>query len=63
MLGFSLPDVPNENWPLIFLALNGALLVFLALWWLATVTLSTPDAAQTDNPTVDEKQAPRKDDR
>ena len=61
MRGFRLPDFPNGDWPLIFLAVDGALLAFLALWWLAKVTLSTPDADQADD-TKDEQRACGEDD-
>jgi hypothetical protein len=41
MLGFSIPDVPNGDWPLMLFALNGGILAFLALWGLLAACAGT----------------------
>ncbi len=41
MWSLSIPDVLNGDWPLMLVALDSAILVFLALWALLVVCVGT----------------------
>jgi hypothetical protein len=42
MLNFSIFDIPNGYWPVLLCALDGGILVFLALWGLLTACFGNP---------------------